>query len=593
MFDPERATTSNIISQSNMTVQANLSFYVVPTPKPPIGGWSRDSALHAGFVYLAAAILMFAIRYAAVFWFTNKVFSAIFATQLLFMTIEALFAHCGFSVLYKLATNYKIYEENVSIILGPGTILILYITSGIILIFSTFFVYSYGANYFQKKFEIVDKRHHPETYRKQTVIVNGSCQDYRTHTSAMVSLVLLGILKGPIVYDLVSLYRVTKDDMILTCIIIDVCYLVFWVIFWTVLTLKQQWQFRILDYVPLNQPVFMISNENIVKSSSYHGGSIDLSDQCKKKRPSSLPSELTASESGFGDVNSSEDERERFELSLPPLAEERTNLASSRRKGSTHSLDRRSRHRRNGNQRVTFHETVKRSTSTDSELCARRQMSIAADVHGSGCIDRPIRSIKEDRALSPIEMDMGRAHRPKTRHSIGYTPTGSKIALLNNALYKHSPSCSDIGSTSDYSSDKSKSTNTPDNSLEFNDLTIKNDYAYGARGNLKSTNMETQTNAIDSSNRNGDRSAEKSNKTVNNGMDISPKNNNTNNKGYLCEGTSENGRNRLSPRTIEFIDRKNDITLGRRDSANYSLTSSQETASNDSDQPHQTLISQV
>ncbi|KAL4231774.1 hypothetical protein ACF0H5_009350 [Mactra antiquata] len=575
-----------------MTVQSNLSFYVVPTPKPPLGGWSRDSTLHAGFVYMAAALLMFAIRYSAVFWFTNKVFSSLFATQLLFMTIDCLSAHCGFSVLYKLSTNYDIYAEHVNIILGPGTTMFLYVLSGTLLMFSTFFVYTYGANYFQKKFEIVDKRHHPEAYRKQTIIINGSCQDYRTHTAAMVSLVLLGILKGPIVYDLVSLYRVAKDNMILTCIIVDVCYLVFWVILWTVLTLKQKWQFRILDYVPLNQPVFMISNENLVKSSSYHGGSIDLSEHGKKKRPSSLPSELTASESGFGDVNSSEDERDRFELSLPPLAEERTNLASSRRKGSTHSLDRRSRHRRNGNQRVTFHETVKRSTSTDSELCARRQLSIAADVHGNGVMDRSIRPNRGDRIVSPLELDALRVQRHSNRHSTGFTPSGSKIALLNNALYKHSPSCSDVGSTSDYSSEKSKSSITPDNSLEYNDLTIKNNYAYGAKGNLKSTNMETQTNSNDTaSSRNGERTNDL--QKALNSRELSPKNNNSNNRDVLSEGKSENGRNRLSPRTIEFVDRKHDITLGRRDSANYSLTSSQETASNDSDQAQQTLISQV
>lgn len=594
LFASERASTSNIIGQSNVTVLSNLSFYVVPTPKPPIGGWSRDSTLHVAFVYMAASLMMFSIRYSAVFWFTNKVFSAIFATQLMFMTLESLFVHCGIEILYKISVNFELYKENLSVIVSPGVVLLLYILSGIILIVSTFFVYTYGASYFQKKFAIIDKRHHPEAYRKETVIVQGSCQDYRTHTAAMMSLILLGILKGPVLYDLVNLYRETKDSLILTCIVVDVCYLVFWVVLWTILTLKQKWQFRILDYVPLNQPVFMISNENIVKSASYHGGSMDFQQQCKKKRPSSLPSDLTTSESGFGDVNSSEDERDRFELSLPPLVEV-PGLVNSRRKGSTHSLDRRSRHRRNGNQRVTFHETVKRCTSTDSELCARRQMNIAADVHGGGAISKPpSRSDREERCVTPLAMEILRSQRPGSRHSFGAPPSaGVRPAVLNNALYKHSPSYSDLGSTSDYS-DRSKSINTPDNSLEYNDLTIKNDYAYGARLNLKSSNMETQTtNAGNSSAENRYTYSTSTQKPTNGTQNHSPVKDTNKLLSNEIKGNNGTTRNRLSPRTIEFIDKRHDTGLVRRDSANYSLTSSQETASNDSDQVHQTLCSQV
>ncbi|XP_060568321.1 protein tincar-like isoform X2 [Ruditapes philippinarum] len=580
LFETERAGTSNIIGQSNVTVLSNLSFYVVPTPKPPVGGWTHDSTLHVAYVYMSASLIMFAIRYSAVFWFTNKVFSAIFATQLLFLAVESLFAHCGIEILYKLSINFELYKENINIILSPGVVLFLYILSGAILIFSTFFVYSYGAIYFQKKFAIIDKRHHPETYRKETVIVQGSCQDYRTHTSAMVSLVLLGILKGPILYDLVSLYRETKDSLILSVIVVDVCYLVFWVIFWTILTLKQQWQFRILDYIPLNQPVFMISNENIVKSASYHGGSIELHESCKKKRPSSLPSDLTTSESGFGDANSSEDERDRFEITLPTLAEV-PGLVYSRRKGSTHSLDRRSRNRRNGNQRVTFHETVKRSTSTDSELCARRQLNIAADVHGGRHSSRPrSRSGRDERAATPLEILS--CQRPGSRNSFGAPPSGPGPAVLNNALYKHSTSYSDLGSTSDYS-EQSKSINTPDNSLDYNDLTIKNDYAYGARLNLKSSNMETQTLSPNNSS-NGGRYTDSNKKPMNGTQTHSPVKDTNKTVQNGEKRNNEQSRNRLSPRTIEFIDKNHEITLGRRDSANYSLTSSQETASNDSDQ---------
>ncbi|KAH3788448.1 protein tincar-like isoform X1 [Dreissena polymorpha] len=574
LFSTERASTSNIISQSNVTVQQNHTFYVVPTPRPPIGGWSHDTVLHVAFVYMVAGLVILAVRYSSVFWFTNKVFSAIFASQLLFLTVEAMFAHCGVEILYKLAMNYKMYEENVSIILGSGVIIFLYILSGIVLIASTFFVYSYGAKYFKEKFKIIDQRHHPDAYRKQTVIVSGSCQDYQTHTAAVVSLVLLGLFRGPVLYDLVTLYRLTKDGLVLTCVVMDVCYMVYWIILWTVLTLKHQWQFRILDYVPLNDPVYMISNENLVKSASYHGGSIELHMKAPRKRPSSLPSDLTTSESGFGESNSSEDERERFELSLPPLAEVPGSIENSRRKGSTHSLDRRSRSRRNGHQRVTFHDTVKRSTSTDSELYAKnrdKRINISADVHG--------RRVSRERCLTPLELAVLKARMPGNRHSIG---TASPMeAPLNNALNAKQSSFSDLGNGSDYSSDRSRSRPTPDTSIEYNDLTIKNDYALGARENYKSSNRNTQTNnSLRVKNSPSDVSSSSQTSPVKDAYQT------------LLDEINAKSNNRLSPRAMDYLDGKKDVSLVRRDSANYSLTSSQETASNDSDQAQQAQCSQ-
>ena len=488
-----------------------------------------------------------------------------------------------------------------SVILSPGGVMSLYILGGIVLLFSSMIIYNYGANYFHEKFKIIDKRHHPEAYRKQTVFVNGSCQGYRPHTAAVLSLILLACFRGPILYDLVSIYRHIKDNMILSCIIIDVCYMVFWVILWTILTLKQQWQFRILDYVPLDKPVFMISNENIVKSASYHGGSVEIIGPTQRKRPSSLPSDLTTSESGFGDANSSEDEKERFEMTLPPLAEVPGSLVNSRRKGSTHSLDRRSRSRRNGHQRVTFHETVKRSTSTDDELYPsnrmRRDFNISADVHRNSPIPRPFSP--QDRSNKPsssIELELLRGRHPGSRHSIGATGSGNGISTVNNKLYKQSISDVDIVGRNGEPVVKVKDTNSNERPMNYNDLTIKNDYT-DSRSNLKSTNIQTQTNlnnvsaTYDYNNKQiipegrsgetqkNDSPAKDTNRRVPNNLNL--------------KLDSSVVQSRLSPRTIDFIDKKHEIGLKRRDSANYSLTSSQDTASNESEQTHQVLCSQV
>ena len=586
LYAEGRRARSNLIGQANLTVLKNSSYYVVPTPKPPSGGWKEESSLHVAFVYLSAALFALTVKYASVFWFTNKVLSALFAIQLLSLTVDSMFAFCGMSVLYKLSVNSEIYQDNIEVILSPGAVLTLFILGGIILLLSSLFLYDYGASYFQEKFKIIDKHHHPEAYRKQTIIVHCSCQGYRTHALAMLSLIFVALMKGPILYDLVSLYRATKDSLILSCIIIDVCYMVSWIILWTILTLKQQWQFRILDYVPLNQPVYMISKDPLIKSASYHGGSLELQ-HAGKKRPSSLPSDVTASESGFGDVNSSEDERERFELSLPPLAEiPGLSLENSRRKGSTHSLDRKSRHRRNA-QRVTFHETVKRSTSSEDNLSPRQRkgLNITADVHRNSAVARPLSD--GSRSSTPIDVELMCSRNPGYRHSFEETVPSPVNITLNNQLFKTNVT-EDNGSLT-----RQKRTNANEKPHNLTNLGSKSDYAKN-KSNLTSSNIHTQTtlnNSIPSANN----AALKSGASVSGPRTIDSPNKETNCLFPPTQGGAAlTQNNRLHPRAIEFIDKKQDIGLCRRDSANYSLTSSQETASNDSDHVHQQgLCSQV
>ena len=555
----------------------------MPTPKPPPGGWKEENSLHVSFVHLSAGLFVLTVKYASVFWFTNKVLAALFALQLLFMTVDSMFAFSGMTVLYKLSVNSDLYKDHIHVILNPGTVLTLFIIGGIVLLLSSLFLYDYGASYFQEKFKIIDKHHHPEAYRKQTIIVHCSCQGYRTHALAMISLIVVATMKGPILYDLVSLYRHTKDPLLLSCIIIDVCYMVSWIILWTILTLKQQWEFRILDYVPLDKPVYVISKDPMIKSASYHGGSIEFG-KGGRKRPSSLPSDLTTSESGFGDVNSSEDERERFELSLPPLAEipGMPGLEQSRRKGSsTHSLDRKGRNRRNAQQRVTFHETVKRSSSTEDNLNPRQRkpLNIGADVRRNIAVTRPLSD--GSRSSTPVDVELMCSRNPGYRHSLEESVSPTAITkTMNNQLYKTIP-------TDD---NRRKQSNIADQHHIYKELGSKNDYNESAKSNLTSANIHTQTvlnNAIPNLSVNGASNPPKMSARA---IDTSP-NKETN---FSFPQTSMGQNNRLQPRALDFVDKKQELGLKRRDSANYSLTSSQETASDGSDHAHQqALCSQV
>ena len=60
-----------------------------------------------------------------------------------------------------------------------------------------------------------------------------------------------------------SVYRPTRDSLLITGLVTEVIYLVLWILLWFCLTVKQQWTFRILDYVPLGQPLFTIQDHQV------------------------------------------------------------------------------------------------------------------------------------------------------------------------------------------------------------------------------------------------------------------------------------------------------------------------------------------
>ncbi|KAK3601392.1 hypothetical protein CHS0354_037712 [Potamilus streckersoni] len=601
-FAADRPHRSDIISRSNLTHHDNMTYIIIPTPRPPSGGWSNHYTVSVSYVHFAIALLAFTVRYASVFWFTNKVISFIFAFQLLFLSIESIFAFCGMSVLYKLTINSNMYVKNIHTALGSSAVMALYIIGGIILILSTMAVYDYGACYFQEKFQIIDQKHHPDTYKKQTIVVKSGCQGYKTHILAIVALIIMALFKGPILYDLVGLYKVAKDSLVLTCVIVDVCYMVMWITLWTVFTLKQEWKFRILDYVPLTQPIFTISNEHTIsKSLSFPAGSLELSEirKYRRKRPSSLPSDLTASESGFGDVPSSEDER--FEVCLPPL-DEYPGIESSRKKGSTQSLNLRGRNRRNGHQRVTFHETVKRCTSTDDESSPKRSIG-NIDPDGNGVRVQADIHLENSRGVyqfNPVEKDTRKAPRIDVNATKDFQKSlHSKEEHLNNSYCTTNSEDDGSAFSEPISSNRLKRdcTSLFSRSVNSRDKTSKLDQ--GNKQQMKISNVSNNLNIAPASVKQTNLEVtQRINQNLNSrDLHLGVPSPNRRDISIFMEtkATSENENrivDQLYPRPIEFVDKKQILGLERRDSANYSLTSSQETASNDSDQSQNPLCSQ-
>ena len=59
----------------------------------------------AEFVNYMLALLIYSVRYAAVYWYTSATFSAVFTAALLLTSLHYVYAYCGMQILYKFAVS--------------------------------------------------------------------------------------------------------------------------------------------------------------------------------------------------------------------------------------------------------------------------------------------------------------------------------------------------------------------------------------------------------------------------------------------------------------------------------------------------------
>ncbi|XP_064602099.1 uncharacterized protein LOC135468027 [Liolophura sinensis] len=602
------------------------------SPLPDPTGWAYHSSVTPAYVNFCAALLTFSVRYPAPFWYTNKILSCIFASSLLAITLESLFAFCGFTVLYKLSVNSGVYQQ-VTSALGPSTSLILYMISGCLLLLSSVAVFEYGFYFFQQKFRLVEQNHHPHVV-KQIKMTENSCHGYIPHFSAMVILVLLAACKGPIIFDLVQVYRVTGDAFVLSCVIVDVCYMLLWIALWFLLTIKQKWMFRILDYMSVGSPVFTIQNEHVLRNPNFEANSegLELAERKRKQRrrvraSRTYSGELTGSERSDDTENATDDEV-NDQLPDPSLLDNLGVDGLERQRDSVEGvLVRKNKNRRSLGQRVTFDDDVKMKNLTDEESFEKNtraqrmsksfdpkqvQLDVTADVHdpvvqqrfsrenspskargsaGVVTVGKPSAAEPEVRNTMPDsrESTMTREYRKNIRSKCGEYYSG---LYLNDLEEGSQESLAGSGSVISNSQD---SHNTP--------LGGKSPMKASPTINIESAINKTveerqhpneNSSIKDSKKRNSlHMEKRKSGSYVDNVLSLQDlqdmksaalRNNSSSlrNSQDVKPDLLPMDSNHLMPRAIKLV-HGNKPEIGRRDSANYSMASSQETSSNESD----------
>lgn len=603
LFSDARALTSDFLTKNISAVGlANLT------------GYSSETAyITPNFLNFVFALTTFAIRYSAVFWYTNKTLSFVYAAELLFMSFDSIFMFAGFSILYKLTKSIDRYNDPVYLILNSSGILGLYITSGFVVMFSSYVVFEYSAYHFMEKFKKVDRKHNPEKYKNQSIASKGICNGYFSHSSAVVIFILLAVFRGPIYYDIIAVYRLTSDGCLLACLVVGVCYLVTWIFLWTLLTIKQEWMFRILDYANVGQPIFVIKSDRLSKTNSISIGSIELKDVTleRKRGPGSVPSiDITPSESGFDECEvglSSEDDR--YGTVLAPVHED-----SIENGFPSDVIVRRNRHRRSGPRCVTFHDPIRHSVGSLCERDPSRSRSPApseSTMHVTAEVHRLGPRTQYQRRSSDPEMKQAFKRRHNNIMLAALRNNTSSPEIKNNADYL--TNVNDLSTSSD---DVRSNASEP---LLNQPMRLSDARNYGTSfGNApqsremavyKPSNLDTAREVSTSPKTpvNAETSLDTSVSLTESGIAQS---NVTDITTILSEDEYENFKgakqpdivpnqhsgspHRVYPKPQNFISNTKP-GVSRRDSANYSMASSQDTSSNDSDpvQRPPALCSQV
>lgn len=152
----------------------------------------------AEFVNLLCALLVWSVRYPAVFWNTSKAFACVFSLQMVVAALDIILGYVGISNLYKL----QIYAEAMPVhqpglILNAVVTLALYLLSTALVLASSMVMYLYGhgrlATRMRDRSIITLKTH-------QTWI-------YFAHCASLCFVLALAVVKAPLLNDLSATYK--------------------------------------------------------------------------------------------------------------------------------------------------------------------------------------------------------------------------------------------------------------------------------------------------------------------------------------------------------------------------------------------------
>ncbi|XP_045123839.1 protein tincar-like isoform X3 [Portunus trituberculatus] len=195
------------------------------------------------FNYLLAH-LVYAGRYAGVFWGTNKALGLVFFFQLILNAAQSIFSINGFQVLYKV---HVVGAEHVlpvfeGFLLPLPACVAVFTASQVMVLASGSIIYLYGFVKFNSFLSAEKEKYHILSKHGHQVSTPWS---YWPHCWALTVLVAMTAAASPLVYDWTVVYRSSLDTSVLAATIATIAHLFLWILLWLALTLKSRWHFKL------------------------------------------------------------------------------------------------------------------------------------------------------------------------------------------------------------------------------------------------------------------------------------------------------------------------------------------------------------
>ncbi|XP_050744619.1 protein tincar isoform X2 [Drosophila biarmipes] len=225
----------------------------------------------AEFVNLLCALLVWSVRYPAVFWNTSKAFACVFSLQMVVAALDIILGYVGVSNLYKL----QIYAEAMPVhqpglILNAVVTLALYLLATALVVASSMVMYLYGHGRLATRM------------RDRSIITLKSHQTwiYFAHCASLCFVLALAVVKAPLLNDLSATYKNNLHCPTFLAALVGVTHLLLWIVIWLCLTIKRRWHFKL---PPLDstyggllgkasaQPLLMSSGQRAGSNSSSSG----------------------------------------------------------------------------------------------------------------------------------------------------------------------------------------------------------------------------------------------------------------------------------------------------------------------------------
>ncbi|XP_076035197.1 uncharacterized protein LOC143021508 [Oratosquilla oratoria] len=190
----------------------------------------------------ALALFVFAVRYPAVFWTTNKSFGLLFSLQMMVNGVYTILIISAFSILYKLHVCGGVRELHGTepFLLNLPATVGLFVASITIITVSSSAVYLYGYQKFNRFLRKSRQRFHITCVEEPNGV-----RPYAAHCAALVTLIALGVCCGPLLWDLALVYRGSLDAVVLAAVIGTIAHIFSWIVLWLFLTVKSEWLFKL------------------------------------------------------------------------------------------------------------------------------------------------------------------------------------------------------------------------------------------------------------------------------------------------------------------------------------------------------------